>query len=163
AGEARLPPALPAEARRLVAHLFVVEGDAARQLTGGPAPAGLRPPVPPPARAPPPPPPSPLFRPPPPARAAPPPPRPPPRPPLPGRRPFLQRRADRGPRLPEVVGDGKPGNEVLSLSYRDHAGAERLRSGTGSWPDWEVDVRFNDFFRSVLEDSHVRVAIDPAV
>ena len=173
AGEIRLPPALPASSRALVDHLFVVEGDAARQLAGGPAPSWLLP----------------WIR----AEAA-------HVPPdhdsyfvrhrivdgaaatlivvpldevgrrvaafdvsLAAQRPFLQRSLDRGPLLPEVVGDGKLGNDVLSLSYRDHAGAERLRSGSGSWPDWEVDVRFNDFFRSVLEDSHVRVAIDPAV
>src|SRR5215470_9906284 len=41
AGEIRLPPALPASSRALVDHLFVVEGDAARQLAGGPAPSWL--------------------------------------------------------------------------------------------------------------------------
>jgi signal transduction histidine kinase len=78
-------------------------------------------------------------------------------------RPFLERSIARGPLLPEMIGDGHVTNAAVAVSFRDHAGAERLRAGPGPWPEWEVEVPFADFFRGVLEDSHVRVSLDPAL
>jgi signal transduction histidine kinase len=78
-------------------------------------------------------------------------------------RPFLERSIARGPLLPEVIGDGRVTNASVAVSFRDHAGAERLRAGPAPWPEWEVEVSFADFFYGVLEHSHVRVSLDPAL
>jgi signal transduction histidine kinase len=78
-------------------------------------------------------------------------------------RPFLQRSIARGPLLPGVIGDGHVTNASVAVSFRDHAGAERLRAGPAPWPEWEVEVPFADFFYGVLESSHVRVSLDPAL
>jgi signal transduction histidine kinase len=78
-------------------------------------------------------------------------------------RPFLQHSLDRGPLLPEVVGDHHISNDVVSLSHLDHAGTSRLEAGPPRRPEWEVEVPFGAFFSSVLKGSTVRVSLDPAV
>src|SRR5215470_14896502 len=78
-------------------------------------------------------------------------------------RPYLQHSLDRGPLLPEVVGDGHITNGDMTVVFRDPAGGERLRAGAGRWPEWEIEVPFGDFYRSVLAGCHVTVAIDPGV
>jgi signal transduction histidine kinase len=78
-------------------------------------------------------------------------------------RPFLQRSLDRGPLLPEAVGDGRLTNAVLALSFKDAAGVERLHAGAPSFSEWEVEVPFAGFFDSVLRGSRVSVSLDPSV
>jgi signal transduction histidine kinase len=173
AGSEGLPPGLSGEARGLVAHLFVVEGGEPRLVSGIDPPAGLDSWI----RA---------------EAAALPRDRDPflarhrieggravtlvlvpldesgarlaafdvdPR----GLRPYLQHSLARGPLLPGVIGDGHVTNAAIAISFRDHAGAEGLRAGAGAWPEWEVEVPFGDFYRGVLDGSHVRVSLDPAV
>jgi signal transduction histidine kinase len=79
-----------------------------------------------------------------------------------GERFFLQRALDRGPLLPEMVGDGKLGNGALAVRIRDAAGAEILRNEGQRWPEFEVIVPFGDYYSRVFEGTVVAVSVDPS-
>lgn len=76
--------------------------------------------------------------------------------------PYFQHSLERGPLLPELVGDGEVGNAALSISVVDPEGGELFRTGGGPFPDWQVEVPFGDFYRGVLDGCRVRIALDPA-
>ncbi len=74
---------------------------------------------------------------------------------------WLGATLERGPLLPDFVGQGGVTNASLFVAVTDHGGVERFRSGPGPWP-LSVEVPFGDAYSGVLDGSRVQVAIEPA-
>ncbi len=75
---------------------------------------------------------------------------------------YLAPAIEEGSLLPHSLGKAELTKSAISISFVDHGGIERFRSGPRDFPDFRVEAPFGEAYGGVLEGSRVRLSVDPS-